>query len=699
MREQPENVDEFFACYNNTLSSLLEKHAPVVTVKQYSRPLSPWFDTECHVMKTKTRKLEKQYRAQPNTVTESAWRSQFRHQRILFQTKYISHWKFVIESAKGNSKTLWSKLRCLLQSPSDATSSDVPEHSAEEFANYFVDKIEKIRQSTQAAPLPVINSRFVAENLETFSPVTAAEVVSLLKISAAKQCILDPIPTWMVKQISNVLAPVIAAMCNASFIQHTVPAQHKKAVVRPLLKKPTLDPSDLASYRPISNLSFISKTLERLVSRRLANHVDKFNLLPPTQSAYRTHHSTETALLRIHNDIVAAIDQGDVGALILLDLSAAFDTVDHSVLIDVMRERFGITGDALQWMMSYLTNRSQVVNIASTSSSNQQLTSGVPQGSVLGPQQFVAYMEDVTNIFSNHRIYLHGYADDMQGLKRCNTSNIAQVSTEFQHLINDVGNWCCSRRLQLNERKTELIWFGSSSNLSKLDPANKRLQLDGTVVEPSDIVRDLGFYLDSELSMRQHISKLTRTCFFHLRRLRTIRRQLGSDVAQRLVSAFVLSRIDYSNGLFAGLPDVALEPLQRVQNAAARLVMNLKPSDHITPALFQLHWLPVKQRILYKLCLMVYKSVNNQAPSYLSELFHPISNIPSRLALRSATTHDLDIPRTRLYFGERAFSVAGAREWNNLPSNLRSVSDIHLFKRLLKTHFFKIAFKSELLIV
>ena len=105
-------------------------------------------------------------------------------------------------------------------------------------------------------------------------------------------------------------------------------------------------------------------------------------------------------------------------------------------------------------------------------------------------------------------------------------------------------------------------------------------------------------------------------------------------------------------------------------NLTARLVMNLEPSDHLTPALFHLHWLPVKQRVAYKLCLLVFKSLNNQAPSYLSELFHPISNIPQRSTLRSATTLDLDIPRTRLHFGERAFSVAGAREWNNLPSDI-----------------------------
>ena len=226
--EQPENVDEFFACYNNTLSKLLDKHAPVVTVKQYSRSMSPWFDTECHVMKAKTRKLEKQYRANPNSNTESVWRSQFRQQRILFQTKYISYWNFVIESAKGNGKMLWSKLRCLLQSPADEQQQVAPEHSAEDFAKYFSDKIEKIRQSTDSAPPPVIETRTLPENLEKFSPVTPGEVLSLLNGSAANQCILVPIPTWLVKKISPVLAPVISAMCNASFNQHTVPLYTRK---------------------------------------------------------------------------------------------------------------------------------------------------------------------------------------------------------------------------------------------------------------------------------------------------------------------------------------------------------------------------------------------------------------------------------------------------------------------------------------
>ena len=126
-------------------------------------------------------------------------------------------------------------------------------------------------------------------------------------------------------------------MCNVSFDQRTLPVEQKRAVMRPLLRKPTLDSSFLNNYRPISNLSFVSKTVERLVDARVVSYANKNLLFPVHQSAYRVQHSTETALVYLHNDMVSAVDRGEVGALVLLDMSSAFDTIDHSIMLDVLR--------------------------------------------------------------------------------------------------------------------------------------------------------------------------------------------------------------------------------------------------------------------------------------------------------------------------------------------------------------------------
>jgi len=267
------------------------------------------------------------------------------------------------------------------------------------------------------------------------------------------------------------------------------------------------------------------------------------------------------------------------------------------------------------------------------------------------------------------------------------------ISSAYKTTLVDVHEWCSSRRLQLNDLKTELIWFGSGANLRHLTPIDSQINIDSTTtIKPSNVIRDLGVYFDSELTMRSHIMTVTRSCYYQLRRLRSIRRHLGRDVTHRLVCAFVLSRLDYCNALFAGLPASTLAPLQRVQNAAARLVLGLKWSEHITPALKQLHWLPIRQRICYKLSTTVHKCLHQQAPDYLTELFTFTADIQSRTSLRSASDGKLAIPRTRRLFGDRAFSIAGARQWNSLPAELRNIDDFTVFKSKLKTHLFKLTY-------
>ena len=194
--------------------------------------------------------------------------------------------------------------------------------------------------------------------------------------------------------------------------------------------------------------------------------------------------------------------------------------------------------------------------------------------------------------------------------------------------------------------------------------------------------------------MREHVSRTARTCFYHLRRLRSVRRQLGRDVTARLVSAFVLSRLDYCNAVLAELPATTLAPLQRVLHAAARLILELRPRDHVTPALRDLHWLPLKQRIDYKLCLLVHKASTGQAPAYLSDLLSAAAADPSKTALRSSESGDYIPRRTYRKLGDRAFSVSAPRAWNRLPTDLKFIRSTTTFKHQLKTFLFRVAYNN-----
>jgi len=204
-----------------------------------------------------------------------------------------------------------------------------------------------------------------------------------------------------------------------------------------------------------------------------------------------------------------------------------------------------------------------------------------------------------------------------------------------------------------------VIWFGSNANLDHLAVTGVTICLDQATIHRSDCVRNLGVLLDSSLSMRQHMAKIASTCFFHLRRLRKLRRVLDLENRKRLVCAFILTR-DYCNAVLANLPDSALSPLQRVLHAAARFVAAIGPRDHITPTLISLHWLPVRQRITYKLCTMMHSVFYGQAPSYISEIVTPVTHLPGRAHLRSAKKRRLQHSMCTLWI--RSAFVLGV--WN-----------------------------------
>ena len=364
-------------------------------------------------------------------------------------------------------------------------------------SNFFETKIQRIWEGLAS---PVIDGhrgpssssatpfRASPPPLATFAPASEEEVIKTIKSMSTATCQLDPMPTTLVKKHLSMLAPTITTIVNASLSNSSMPASLKTALVKPRLKKGGLDPDDPKSYRPISNLPFVSKVIERIVSSRLTSHMMQHDLHEVHQSAYKAGHSTESALLKVTDDILQALDKKKGVLMVLLDLSAAFDTVAHEKLLEVLSQRIGLSGSALEWFRSYLDHRTQTVVVGETSASPTVLTRGVPQGSVLGPVLFTVYTLALGDIVRKHRMESHFYADDTQLYATFDSADDVPVVLEkMEKCVVDVKAWMAENCLQLNDAKTELICF--TSKHSHITPDSVAMKIGDTEISSSRCVR------------------------------------------------------------------------------------------------------------------------------------------------------------------------------------------------------------------
>ena len=501
-----------------------------------------------------------------------------------------------------------------------------------------------------------------------------------------KSCELDSIPTDLLFKCIDSVLPQLTHVINDSLTTGCFPDIFKRAIVRPLIKKPSLDKNVLKNFRPVSNLSFISKLLEKIVLEQILAHLQNNNLLNPHQSAYRHGHSCESALLKIVNDLLLALDDGRVSLLAMLDLSAAFDTIDHHILISRLQNSFGFRDKALDWISSYLTQRTQTVCVNNTYSDSATLRYGVPQGSVLGPVLFVLYASPVSDVISRHGMLHESFADDTQLHQSALIADIDSLITRTQGCIAELKDWMTVNKLQLNDEKTELI-FVSSQRFVGHPSIPISISVNNTLVSVSSSVRSLGVFLDQSLSFEKQISNICKTAYLELRRINSIRHLLTPDATKTLVCAFVLSRIDYCNSLLAGAPKTLINRLQRVQNNAARMIYKSSKFDHISPLLNSLHWLPVQDRIDYKIASITYSSLFDSGPSYLVDSLEIYT--PSRYLRSASDDRKLVLPRIKsTSLGGRSFSYQAPKTWNSLPQSLRHSPSISSFRSNLKTYLF-----------
>ena len=521
------SVSDLVLSYNTILLSLVDKHVPLVALVSTSRQRVPWFSRELRDAIRKRRKLERLWR-KTRTVIH---RADFVHQRNIVKTLVLSSkrsfYTDYVKEHSQSSRDLWNAISTLLHKKQPpvlpSVGSDV--NLAAIFADSFLQKLNTICESLSPSCGP---SNFSVHPtslvFDHFDRITIDETFLLIINANGKSCISDPVPTWLIKMYPAVFAPIFCHVINLSLESGIFPVSEKCAIVTPLLKKKNLDKDDFNNYRPVSQLSFVSKLIERAVSSRVNAFISSNMLLSPFQSAYRKCHSTDTVLVHLCNEISVYRSMGLSTCLLLLDLSAAFDTVNHDILINRLSSCFLFSGTVLNWFSSYLSDRSQHVFCDGQWSDVFSMSCGVPQGSVLGPMLYSMYVSPISAIINCYNLPHHVYADDTCILTSFSTDCLHNLY-KFEECIDHVCDWFNWNRLKLNTAKTDLIVFHPcQSNFSP--ETSFQINVCGHSVKPSACVKYLGVLCDSDLSFDRHIIEICKFSFIFLRSIYRIRRYL-----------------------------------------------------------------------------------------------------------------------------------------------------------------------------
>jgi len=584
---------------------------------------------------------------------------------------------------------LWKIVNNILCTPTDDSVNMNTGHTADDFRVYFEEKINKVLTLLRNNHGFVFDNNSLTESkFSCFDPCSAADIKNFILKAPTTTCSLDYLPTDIFKKYLHLFLPFLTELINISLSSGCFPSEFKHAIIRPRLKKESLDKNDITNYRPVSNLSFISKVVERIVAKQLLTYLTDNCLLPLNQSGYRQFYSTETALLEITSELFSSMDEQRVSLLALLDMSAAFDCVNHSLLLKKLSSNYGISNTVLSWFESYLLDRTQQTLFVDKLSKIYDVSYGVPQGSVLGPILFILYTSGVFKIIEKFGFKVYAYADDIQIIGTCSPFLFPDLIGRFTCCLSEVDSWMSGHSLKLNQCKTQFIPIGTWQQLSKLNINS--ININDKVLDFCPFVTNLGFTLDTHLMMNEHVKLLVSSCSFQLRRLRMIRRFLDRTTLETLVHAFINSRLDYCNSLFCGLSKKLMFQLQSIQNRDAKIVDGGLKYNHVTPILRKLHWLPVESRAVFKIAVLVYKCINGLAPKYLIDRCMSGVLVPINYSLRSSESNLLPVPSANLLVGSRNFSVVGPRIWNSLPNSLRQrgISFIS-FRKSLKTYLFE----------
>ena len=673
------NLSDVVSMYNNTLGTLMNKHAPLITKDVKIVKGAPWFDNEYKELRKKRRNAEKKYKRSNDPADKTLFKSLRKETTQLALRKKQIFYTSTITDATQRQKSLFSVVNKLMDSKKDSClpTSDSDQALANKFQTFFKEKIMKIRETFAIPVEQTTYNNPPLSILSEFTPATEEELRNIINTRGISCSPTDPIPAKVLSSTMDLLLPVWLEIVNMSLSTGSMDCL-KSAVLTPLLKEMDefVDHEILKNYRPISNLAFISKLIERCVAIRLDQHMDVNNLESDNQYGYKKGHSTETLLINVVDRALTGFDNKFASIILLLDLSAAFDTVDQDKLLEILFNEIGVQGTAHKWFVSFTKGRSQQVKINNSFSNPELLEFGFPQGSVLAPRLFNIYTRSLYPHVEITMFEIDGYADDHQLMKQF----MIHFQTEvLGYAINDclreVYKWMDKFFLRLNMSKTKILVLAPPSIM-------QHIHIHGTFTDVgcirfSECAKNLGVWLDKNLNFTNHVNKVVSSSFKTIKEIARIKYFIPEDCLISLITSLIFSKLDYCNALYYKIDSSLIDKLQSVQNAALRLIHGGHKYDRVSIShLFhELHWLKIKQRIVFKISLVVHKCIWGLAPNSLH----------SMIIISNTRTHNLVEKKFNGVYGQRSFSCCGPKLWNNLPLVIRLESDTCKFKKLLKS--------------
>ena len=604
------------------------------------------------------------------------------------------HVRIEIANSRGNTNATWKILnRCMSRGIAKRPST-LKDHEvlANKFNKYFTSVGELtaykanlitrehglgeecgLRRESIDTDLPAETEGF------EFQDVKETDVKSVIKSLAANKAIgYDKISARVLKDSCESIAPVISRLVNNSFKMAAFPKAWKIAEVIPIHKEGNSE--EPANNRPISLLPILSKVSERLAHKQFVEFLTMHDKLSSYQSGNRKMHSTETALINVTDNILKAIDEKSTSLLVLLNMSKAFDSLNHNLLLEKLR-KLGLKASVTSWFSSYLSSRYQRVRYEDSVSELLPLTNGVPQGSILGPVLFTIYINDLISVITHSQSAT--YVDDSQLHFKFSVSDSSSAMAVVNHDFRNISKWCAKNSLLINPDKTKLVVVGSAQLIKRLPHIS--LSLLGKTISPVSFVKDLGVYIDQHLTYDVHITKTASSCMSQLVQISRIKHLLDKKTLLLLINSFVFSKLFYCSSLWENTSKRNLHKLQLVQNFAARVVLGLRKFDHISQGRRSLRCWVVTEKVLFNDLVLAFKCVNGLAPDYLGKYFVKRSAVHTK---NTRGCNNFVVPRCRLSTSHRAFYFRAPREWNGLADNIKNIKEIDSFKRTLFKNLF-----------